>query len=231
MSKNGHDHNCDLGIEMMAYIYDELGQAERSRLETHIWDCAGCTDEFAEISHSRFSVYEWKRTEFDAIATPVFQIPVEGQVNQLPVDGWFTELRGLFSGWPVAVAFASVATVFIGVGLFALTNTGGNELGALSVPAIVTGSPTILTDPVPAMVDQKQAAPEKRASGTPHLDKVSPRSRTSQAKIVTKPQRAADTGSTRAVNEPVVKKPNLSNFEDVDDKTLRLSDLFDDGGV
>jgi hypothetical protein len=227
MKKNGHMQNCDLGIEMMAYMYDEMAPAERMNFETHIADCSICTDEFAVISNSRFSVYEWKRDEFDPIATPRFVIPAEASTEPVTV-GWLAGLRGLLTGWPAAVAFAAVATVFIGAGLFAFTDIGGpREVATTSMPPVMNEIPVVKTEPM---------TPDTTITANPSITIQTAKAtykpqRAIQAKVEKKSSGTMDNGSTRAVNTPLPKKPNLSNFDDDDDQTLRLADLFDDGGV
>lgn len=225
MNNDRHIENCDLDIEMMAYIYGELAEAEKAPIDSHLATCGSCTDAFAEMSMSRFSVYEWKREEFDPVATPNFVIPYEPVVESA---GWFLGLRGLFAGWPSAVAFASIAVVFIGTGLFALNYLGGNDQVAF-VTAVETKreAPGInLVQPVESLPTGKPVSPI-----TATLKNKAREPRVVEAKAVVKKTDKINDGSTRAVVIPENKKPRLSNLDDDDDDTLRLADLFEEGGV
>jgi anti-sigma factor RsiW len=58
--------------ELVSYLYNEAGETDRLRLEAHLAGCRLCTDDFAHLSESHYSVYEWRRSEFANIETPEF---------------------------------------------------------------------------------------------------------------------------------------------------------------
>jgi anti-sigma factor RsiW len=233
MDMDSKAENCDLGGEMLAYMYDEVSETDRTRFETHLIDCSFCTDEFAAVSNSRFAVYEWKREEFDPIATPQFVITMEPSLSE--ASGWAAGFRGLFAGWPAAIAFAGAALAFVGVGLFAIEDTRGTgEVAATtSVPAVISkandapmNAPLAMTEPLPT---QSKKAESVRIQNVSAPATVQTRMR---AKVHTTILRGTENTATRAMNVPLNKKPVLSNLGDEDvDRTLRLTDLFDDGGV
>ena len=66
---------CKFHADIVPYMYGEMSAAESSAFETHLIDCGVCTDEFAAVSNARYEVYDWKKTEFEPLATPVFTIP------------------------------------------------------------------------------------------------------------------------------------------------------------
>ena len=54
MLNNGKKQECGFADDIVGYIYDEIGQAERRKFESHLVGCMACTDEFAGISNARF---------------------------------------------------------------------------------------------------------------------------------------------------------------------------------
>ncbi len=228
MNNDRHIEKCDLGIEMMAYVYGEMAEADKARIDEHLLECGACTDDFAENSMSRFSVYEWKREEFDAIATPSFVVPYE-PVPETASEGWLSGLRGLLAGWPATVAFASVAIVAVGAGLFGLNYLGGKEEVAIVPTVDVKPDAPVITVSAPAgpVEPEKSIASVTKATAK---DPVRP-PRVVEAKSVIKKADRINDGATRAGVIQENKKPRLSNPDDDDDDTLRLADLFDEGGV
>ena len=72
MNKNSEklSRSCSSSEDLVAYLYDEMGAAEQSVLETHLAGCDLCTAEFADLSFSRLGVYEWHRDDFAPLAAP-----------------------------------------------------------------------------------------------------------------------------------------------------------------
>jgi len=100
-------NNCPLTGEIVSYIYGELEGKAEFEFETHLADCTACTDEFAAVSESRYSVFEWKKEVFDPLPTPSFDVPyVHGPVpvHSGVVAGIMAWLQSL--GAPVAAAAA-----------------------------------------------------------------------------------------------------------------------------
>src|SRR4051812_32541432 len=90
---------CEFSSEIVGYMYDELTPAKRDSFESHFADCTACIDEFAGVSHSRYSVYEWRKIEFAPLETPIFDIPYKERERE-PVSarpGWFETLAGIFA--------------------------------------------------------------------------------------------------------------------------------------
>ena len=73
METNGHK-KCEWTDDLIAYLYNEMPAAGRSTFESHLTACQTCTDEFAGLSQARFEVFDWKREEFDTLATPASAI-------------------------------------------------------------------------------------------------------------------------------------------------------------
>ncbi len=243
MVNNGNNANCGFSDEIVSYIYDEIGAAERKTFEKHLADCAVCTDEFAAVSNARFSVFEWRREEFEPLATPEFAIPYaekQHEVDEGVSTGFLAGVRGLLSisGWPVAVAAGLV--ICLGLGLVAMNYLGSGQLqiaSNASMPPVNTPDNTKRDDS--AASTKTDPEPVVNTASTGNKDNFEPKARPVKAVDIhtAKPdrqtqssrQRSADRFAVEQNAKPQLRKaPSLSNFDENDDKSLRLSDLFDE---
>lgn len=220
---------CSSSADLVAYLYDELGTAERSLFETHLLDCGKCTDEFAELSFARLDVYEWHRDEFVPLETPRFVIPYSKAAAK---KSWLDGLRGFLTShgqWATAGgAFALAAVVFGAVYVSSLNKTV--DMASNNTPEIFTpdrtqpiNSPAI--PPVEAKKEMPAVSPALEITeGGPSVVKAS------TPRKVPKPANSLVT--VHNISQPVVikssKAPRLNDFEDEDDNTLRLGDLLAD---
>lgn len=244
-------NNCPHADEIVSYIYSEMGQVEQGMFETHLSDCMTCTDEFAGVSHARFAMFEWRKEEFEHLATPEFLIPYE---NRTPVGsragvGFFAGLRGVFAGyyWPVATIAAILMVIGIGLVLNSNLSKTGNDLAAqpkvlqsVPVPVIPNDQPTNAE----IIVEQKKVIEPRVETASANISNF----RNVGPKV--HPQRAVEINRVKKYNQLTAEKyrlnpqdvessflgkprtaPVLSSFDDAEDNTLRLADLFDDGGV
>ncbi|MEQ1924176.1 MAG: hypothetical protein ABL952_16870, partial [Pyrinomonadaceae bacterium] len=126
MLDNCNKNGCKFTDEIVSYMYDEIGEPERTKFEEHLLDCTVCTDEFAGISNARFSVFEWRKEEFAHLPTPNIVIPYG---DPAPAIGFFAGLRDLLtlSGWPAAATVAAGLIVSIGLGFAAINYLGGDQ--------------------------------------------------------------------------------------------------------
>jgi anti-sigma factor RsiW len=215
---------CKLSTDIVPYLYGELSPTEGSAFELHLLECVDCTDEFAAMSNARYEVYDWKKTEFEPLATPVFTIPYSE-----PALSWFDKVRAAFGqSWAVpGAAFAGMAivSVFAGIVYFA-GDTGSNvaqvNTNSRSVPA--TAAPeenervVVAKDDVEAPA-AREIQPVRPVPGS-SVRKRSVRSDTKVA--VPRPVEA------RAVSTPNRPAPTLNGFADDEDTSLRLAQLFED---
>lgn len=248
MVTNGKKENCGFADEIVSYIYDESGEPERRKFETHLIDCSVCTDEFAAISNARFSVFEWQKEEFADLTTPDIVIPYAPKrptvANENAAVGFFAGLRGLLSFPTLPVAVAAVLVVCLGVGLVAVNYVNDNVEQVFEV----------IAPPAEPQIERAAAPPEnpsteseKRreivASTTASTKSNSPD--TKPLKVIAKNRRPriekplTANNTKKLVNDLAVQKqaqqarkaPVLSETEETDDRSLRLADLFDgDGG-
>ena len=216
-------------------MYGEIDGVEREGFETHLAECVTCTDDFAAISNARFSVFEWRKEEFDRLATPNIVIPElsKSAVNTTADSGWFAGLATLLAFARTPIVAAAALLVCLGLGFIALSYFRiTEELIAtnteVTVPALSNAeenkkqfddstSEVIPPDSVDPIVPIKTSASKKRApSHEPIRTNEIRRAVSNTPKRLSSPQRAS--------------KPVLNDFNDETDKSLRLADLFDEVG-
>jgi hypothetical protein len=247
---NGHDPSCNFAVDVVSYLYNEIGGAEKREFESHLAGCNTCSAELASFSGVRSSVNTWRAQEFDPLATPVIDIPFETETAPATAAaaGWrgtiLTDFKRLFafSPWPpAAVGFAALA-IFIGLGFFAFSymTRSGNDLAKNKTVDKPVVSPTAEPEKNPGEVainnsnskpgDDKLITPPKAPEPEGAAVKVSAVQNTPKNKSV---KAGPDTVTPRkAVDKPNTqqnqKAPNLNNYTEEEDKTLRLADLFEE---
>lgn len=218
---------CEYSESVLAYLYDELPAREMTIFEAHLEHCTTCTDEFAAVADTRYSVYEWHKEEFVPLATPRFVVPTE------PVKaGVWQQLAGLFEARP-AMAFAggfAVVMVAVVFGFLARRQPEVDVAANVQVPAPVSAATTAPTpfppivEPVPA-VQVPDVRPESVKATAVRT------SRPSAKHTAIKRPSARDVDTIRPDSPTQARKaPALTNDIDVEDESLRLTDLFDEVG-
>ena len=233
---------CPFADEIVSYIYDEIGGPEQNTFEGHLADCMKCTDEFAAVSEARFSVFEWQKEEFAPLATPRFVIPYETKTAS-----WFDALKGLLTGsmWPVGVAASLLVCIGLGV---ILTNRADQSLQSVVMTPVTSPVTNVAASANPVEV-ANNAVPAKQVTGNDekvikasvNVTKANSGVRTVKTNayspirtnrlMVAETIRTGSTGIDPNSKKNLRKAPALSNFDEDDDNTLRLADLFDEGGV
>ncbi len=234
--------DCGSGESIVAYIYDEATPSERRNFEAHLLECAECTDEFAELSNARFSVFEWQKEAFAEIPTPEIVIPYE-KTRSGSESGFWEAVKAYLGGFAVP-ALAAAILLAAGIGFIAIVLTRGDQQLAANTVEPVVNVPQIAVQPsiteVPQVANRPEVASEQRTNSVEREEKnkeieTSPRpSRVAtQAKAIKSPtpKPVVARSENRNTQETPRKKPVLSDFEESDDKSLRLTDLFDDIGA
>jgi len=223
---------CGFEHEIVSYMYDELGGAERTQFETHLVDCSACTDEFAAVSFSRFSVFEWQKEEFAHLATPEIVIPYESRKVAIESSGWFGGFSEIFAFARSPLAVGTAFAVLLGIGFvgFSLVGTGGNEIASnIVVPPVVieqkiespmvVGLPVSVVDEDPIATDEVRPVVAGSRQVRPKVGRqISPSRRVVEDRSVPNPTRQAR------------RAPVLSDLGEDDEDSLRLSDMFDEIG-
>ncbi|MEP7075656.1 MAG: zf-HC2 domain-containing protein [Acidobacteriota bacterium] len=253
MLKDNNNHSaCFSADDLMAYLYGEVAETELGRMDRHLAGCGSCTDDFAAISESRFSIYEWRQTDFADIATPM----IDGPWNETPVRSLRSEplaqgrslgerLRSIVPSlptWAFAMTAAVIVAAVVWIG-FANLRHSSDKSAAIQQKRS--------DQPVQGVSPQfKQTEPEKDVA----LDKPSPHGTDSSKTPVTaqlrKPARQPANSTVAANRNPGVRHrsimglngrrqevassfrrvPNLSGIEEDEDRTVRLADLFAEVG-
>lgn len=234
MLNNGNKISCGFENTIVSYVYDEVDSWERQKFEGHLSNCLTCTDEFVSIATARFSVFEWRKEEFAHLATPEILLPYakERQVAErnAPV-GFVDSLRSLLTGiaWPATVVTALL--VVLGVGFAALTFVDSKSqkvAGNVSLPS-VTLPDTVAADEIKSLDENRTLAVDRINAGgeTRHVE--------APVNLRPKVSRQLTAQTQKSLQLPVSQEkivvrraPVLSSYDENEDKSLRLSDLFDD---
>jgi anti-sigma factor RsiW len=219
---------CLFGNEIVSYMYDEMPVAERPKFEEHLTKCQACTDEFAAVSFARFETYDWKRNEFDALATPQIVIPYKEKA--VP----FGQRLYAWLGWASAVPVA--AALILAFGYFFLVDRNSNDQPA--VAKAVQGPPSIDAGTVtaPPDVEVPTIAVTTRNGGISQpvvrqaaLKRKPALPKTFVARSIVPGINVRD---DVAINIPSQSRPapRLGLNDEDEDRSLRLADLFEQSG-
>jgi hypothetical protein len=237
MLANGINRNCGFEDEIVSYIYDELTAGDRQKFERHLVSCTTCTDEFAAVSYSRFSVFEWQKNEFAPLKTPEIGIPylqsrrehIEGTKTKFLAG--FGELLGSLN-----LAFAAIAFVFGGSAFF-LVNYTTSQRVAKNVEtnnASLTPSSDTVANVIKDRVDELPPDPVTLPVGGGPKDATTIRPvivrdvrRLVRPRSPVSLQNSNNFATRHLTNQKMKNAPVLTYYEDNDDKSLRLADLFD----
>ena len=223
---------CEFGSAIVPYMYGELPGAEVQAFESHLVDCSACTDEFAGISLARYEVYDWKKLEFDSLATPVIEIPYPG-IQSAPT--LVEKLRAAFSGWATpAAAFSAVAIVAGFVGILVMNN--GSDI-APDISSVDQRSNVNPRDPVtvgasvlPGVQPSLREEPHVVADRSAKVESTRPsrsERRRPVAPVATQPRKQVISARVVAKAEPR-RLPTLNGDVDSEDTSLRLAELLDE---
>lgn len=232
-----HNTNGSHGNELVAYIYGELDETSRNAFELHLAGCDECAIELAAMSDARLGVVEWRRTDFEHLATPEIVIPVDR-----PVVGNASKPRRtpLFAGL-VESLLSSPLFGRAGIGLAAAALLIGviYFAGQRSVTREIAKKPENTVAPQSAPNETIDAPKETSTATTGDVAKapmtVDPESKNKERRlaathVVTNQTvvKSARKSNTVPPKSQVAQKraPRLNSFEEEEDKTLRLSDLF-----
>lgn len=238
MLNNGNNKNCGFDDAMISYIYDEITTVERREFETHLVNCSACTEEFAEISGARFSVFEWQKEAFAELPTPEIVIPYARATKvEAEAAGFLAGLRGLFGGFGMPLTVGAALIICLGIGFAALTLMHGKEQIATNV---VVEQPKLPQNSASdkSLVDKGQTivntgvtvAAKEVEESTPSLHEARPVKAAVETRR-SRPVKQFTAETADRVNRPqpqTRKAPALSNFDEASDRSLRLTDLFDE---
>jgi len=256
MLNNNNNYNsnaCAFAGEIVSYLYDEAGAKEKIEFETHLNDCATCADELSGFGFVRSSIQEWRSEEIFALEMPALEIPVLEAKKadiQAKTGSWLDGLRRLFSLSP-KMAFGSVAfaALLVCAGLtFIILNYSGNETIAevgnpdsdniiasnksnTSIEKIISMPPdTPVPDSVKTDTANNQANEKLQPFKKDSSVKVSnnlPKNKLGAPKLNNSEASANNLYKKNKTNNVQKREvPKLSDFDEEEDESLRLADLF-----
>lgn len=217
---------CKLSADIVPYMYGELSSAEASVFESHLLECVDCTDEFAAVSNARYEVYDWKKTVFEPLPTPVFTIPYGEVVAGI---SWFDKVRAAFSqSWAVpAGAVAGIAIVSVSAWIFYFSGDTGSNVAWVNTNSRPVPATTAHETKEPAVVVNDEV--EQPAAGVMRQVRAvsggSGRKRAARSERTVAVPRAVEARTTSTANRPA---PTLNDFAEDEDMSLRLAQLFED---
>ena len=224
---------CEFSDAIVPYLYGEASVSESDRFESHVADCPACTDEFAELSFSRYSVFEWKKDEFVPMPTPQIVIPYARPVGSA---GFFEGLREMFAfNWASAVGVAAAFTVIAGLGFVAVDYFGNSErqLAGIddankNVPVMRPASSPVAQLPEPKVEIVTTAPKSEPQRGVVAVKASTVNRRPKQLTMSNKnAPRLVNTEAVKLPQQQDRRTPSLTAGPDDDDRSLRLTDLFD----
>jgi len=233
-----HNKSCPRENEIVSYLYREMSPVEVDRFEDHLAECGKCVDEFAAMSEPHLAVYEWRTNVFDKIPAPSIELPIVEEQHP-HAESLLGRLIAVLSGWPaglrVSVGFA--ALLVVGFAVFLLTRPSSSSDVARNVETLPVQTRKPVTNST--LPSEEFSVVESEGEGGGNVDKSSvPSQKAVHIKSRTKmPAKAAAVRTGRsefAANrkEKSAARPSLrlNNFEDDEDTTLRLADLFEEVG-
>lgn len=219
--------SCSFDGDVLSYLYDEATDAERLQFEEHLENCEACVEELALLSDSRYSVYEWRMIEFAPMMTPEIVIPVavpsrlESLIQTLMTV--FAFPRGLVAAG-AGFAVLSIAGTF---GFLLMSSMPIDD-----VVQVTNSKPMVTPTQVTSVIKQSEevsSIPGADVTSVVPKMNIPPFGERKPATVktaVSAPQSQNTRGrSSRTQNRSV---PTLSSYDNEEDKSLRLADLFDD---
>ena len=102
---------------LVAYLYDDLGDADRARFETHLRGCADCRDELKALRGVRADLVTWAPSQSDFAFRMVREpLPAEGGkvvAFERPVPFETPAARSLRGWWTPAAGLAAAAVLVL----------------------------------------------------------------------------------------------------------------------
>ncbi len=214
MNNNNHK-NCGFAEDAAAYLYDELETPAKIKFETHLAKCDSCAEEFADFISLREGIADWKMKDFDALFTPVIEIPYEKHAAttvkiRTEKLSWLDSIKNVLTLSPVmATIAATIVLAFFGTVSYMVLNSDGNEIAANINVEKVTKSQTV-EDKKPEIAENpvKTSDKEIAENDLPKTD-IEEESEPiiTKTKIYEKPQSVKIANETQTKVKTVVPKP------------------------
>ena len=256
LNNNKHHSSCAYAEQIVSYLYEEASSAEKIDFETHLETCARCADELSGFDFVRSSISQWRIEEISALEMPALEIPLWQSTGVVKTENvrvsWLENLKRVFSLSPkLAFGSAALAAVIACAGLvfIALNFSAKDNIAAVDdqKPGRILASNTNQTSEVVNILPLKEneqkpaAAPQTAEKVDIKTLETSNSARKNQivkavnnvpktkAMALKSDNMAANSGDGRKNKIKQTKTqeiPKLSDFDEDEDKSLRLADLF-----
>ena len=243
MLNKNHNQSCDQAENLIAVLYGEASQIEKTEFALHQNNCDSCRVDLALFGTTRSVLGEWRENDFLPLELPEILLPEPIHLLDSRKPSWTERLRGILLpgqfGWQNAAAFGAIAVCATLVFIFAFSLENKPEkLEANShFEQITTHSQELAKQQTPEKVDKKEnsenpkplpvtASTEPRSVQTQPVDAKGQKNRTK-----TSPQKPSGDSPKLKKQSPPSKSatPDIDiPAEDPDDNAPRLTDLLDE---
>lgn len=248
---NDKNSDCANAELLISYLYDETSQAEKTAFETHLKDCAACSEELNGFNFARIAVQEWRVADLDSLPTPIFEIPAQTIVQSKSEKSvsWFDNLNQIFSFKPaLAMSALIVLIALFGIAAFVFNFKTENDSIAENVKdkelTKTTVSPTVekkgerkveeINSKVESDETKSISAPEKIIEKNSLPVKSATTVKVSNQTTKNIPVKAVQNDTKKVTNKNIAPKsdvPPIVEADDEEDDSIRLTDLFDEIGT
>jgi anti-sigma factor RsiW len=250
LNNTNNNSSCSFAEEIIEHLYGESEAKEKSEFDAHVKSCSSCANELAAFGFVRASVLEWRDADFSTLELPDFNVPAE-EISTVGTTGrrrdWFAEIKKLFVFQPALVT-AALAFLFVCVGLalFALNFSKVDDLAEIdrndvqktaASPTVekVVLPPAVNSTETPSETNDKTPAPEfvRQPPPAPVKAAIKVSNRAEDASTPVRENRENKDTKIRDKKSPPKKPqiPVLTDIDEVEDKTIRLADLFEEIGA
>ncbi|HEV7645308.1 MAG TPA: zf-HC2 domain-containing protein [Pyrinomonadaceae bacterium] len=244
MNNNGHNNSCDLSETLVSYLYGETSAAESDKFKSHLAHCVACTEELAGFGVMRSSLAEWKQEEFAGVTAPVIELPVRDMpvvLTDEPASSWLDGLRAFLTP-KIALTAAGFAAVLICLGLAFAFMTSQNPVDK---GLVADNSRKEKIETAPKTADAALPAQTENTVNVAAITAID-QPKKNDVKVITEPHEKAPKAvreysnyqpknnvavtnkhqDAPKTNKQDVKTLNTDIYEDTEDDSLRLADLF-----
>lgn len=199
--------------QLVSYLYDDLGDAERAAFAAHLRTCAACRDELNALRGVRADLISWTPPQPDF----GFRVVREPKVLPMPARSWrawYSPAAGLAAAAVLVLAAASAIAhvevhrgpdgITVRTGWSASARASGASFGETPSPARDAVAPARSADVDPALlaaIDRRLTALESSARDTGTVRSVSMSARASDADLLKKVRALLSESETKQQGE------------------------------
>lgn len=249
-NNNNHNSSCMFQDVIVSYLYGETSAKGKFEFEAHLKDCLMCADELAGFGFVRSSLTEWRNDEVFALEMPRLENPAintSASIVSTVSGSWLERLREVFAWFPAlkpaSIAFA-VLIVFAVLAIFFFNSSNNNEIASNKDKNPAKDSTESVNkvkqevsqipreNPERGNVSEKRSettgtvaskdSPGKTSTDTPKQKNIAPKTNEAVAENV------KNNKEEKKSNVPKREVPKLAPYDEEEDNSLRLADLFEE---